>query len=75
MKVAMLCFAKLTSLLVATLLIPSLQGGTGSFLMELELPALVPGGISTEPEVRWWYVCTVQEVERMGSTAVRYLIQ
>ena len=75
MKVAMLCFAKLTSLLVATLLIPSLQGGTGSFLMELELPALVPGGISTETEVRWWYVCTVQEVERMGSTAVRYLIQ
>ena len=38
-------------------------------------PAVVANGISTEPGVRWWYVCTVEEVERVGSTAVRYLIQ
>ena len=42
--------------------------------MELEFPALVISGISTETEVRWWYVCTAEEVERKGSTAVRYLI-
>ena len=49
--------------------------GTGSFPMELEFPAVVNSGISTEPEMRWWYVWTADEVERMGSTAVRYLIQ
>ena len=48
---------------------------TGSFLMELEFPAVVNNGISTDPEVRWWYVCNVEEVERMGSIAVRYLMQ
>ena len=74
MKVTMPCSAKLTKLLVATLLIPTLQGGNGSFLMELEFPALVTSGIFTEPEVRWWYVWNVEEVERMGSTTVRYLI-
>ena len=46
--------------------------GTGSFPMELEFPAMVT---STEPEVRWWYVWTADRVERMESTAVRYLIQ
>ena len=49
--------------------------GTGSCPMELEFPAVVNSGISTEPEVRWWYVWTADKVERMGSTAVRYLIQ
>ena len=49
--------------------------------MELEFPVgllmlhQVKGGISTETEVRWWYVCTAEEVERRGSTAVRYLMQ
>ena len=32
-------------------------------------------GTSSEPEVRWWYFCIVEEVERKGSTAVRYLMQ
>ena len=48
--------------------------GTGSSPMELEFPVQVNSGISTEPEVIWWYVCTAEEVERKGSTAVRYLI-
>ena len=43
--------------------------------MELEFLVQVAGGISTEPEVRWWYVCTGEEVERKGSTTVRYLMQ
>ena len=30
---------------------------------------------SIEPEVRWWYICIVEEVEWKGSTTVRYLIQ
>ena len=51
-----------------------LPKGTGTFLMELKLPAVVSRRISTEPEVRWWYVWITDEVERMGSTAVRYLI-
>ena len=42
--------------------------------MELEYPVQVASGISTEPEARWWYVCTAEEVEWKGSTAVRYLI-
>ena len=49
--------------------------GTGSFPMELEFPAVVTGGISTETEMKWWYVWTADKVERMESTAVRYLIQ
>ena len=52
-KMMMLCSAKLTSLLVANL--PILLG-TGSFLMELELPELKTNRISTEPEVRWCYI-------------------
>ena len=78
MKGMMPCCAGLTSLLVANLLIlvkMDLAEGTGTFLIEVEFPAMEPCGVSTKPEVRWWYVCTVQEVERMGSTAVRYLIQ
>ena len=47
------------------------QVQTGSFPMELELSAMVTGGISIEPEVRWGYVCFAEEVEWMGSTAVR----
>ena len=66
------CSAWLTSLLVADIHIKS---GTGSFPMELEFPAVVSNGISTEPESRWWYVCTVEEMERRGSTTVRYLFQ
>ena len=30
--------------------------GTGTFPMELEFSAEVRGQISTEPEIRWWYV-------------------
>ena len=52
-----------------------LPKGTGTLPMELEFPAVVSSRISTEPEVRWWYVWTANEVERMGSTAVRYLIR
>ena len=43
--------------------------------MELPFKAVVGSGISTEPEVQWWYVCIGGEVERKGSTTVRYLIQ
>ena len=71
------CCAILTSLLVAGLLILDLATGTGFFPMEVV--GFLPVGICillfTEQEVRWWYVWTVEEVERMGSTAVRYLIQ
>ena len=42
--------------------------------MEVEFPVRVNSGISTEGEVRWWYVCTAEEVEWKGSTTVRYLI-
>ena len=43
--------------------------------MELKFLVLLTSTISTEPEVRWWYSCIVEEVERMGYTTVRYLIQ
>ena len=43
--------------------------------MELKFTMQGVTGICTEPEVRWWYVCIAEEVEWMGSTAVRYLIQ
>ena len=43
--------------------------------MELEFLAVVPSGTSTEPQVRVWNFCTAEEVERMESTAVRYLMQ
>ena len=43
--------------------------------MELEYSVQAHGGTSTEPEVRWWYSCRGEEVERMGSTAVWYLMQ
>ena len=65
------CSAWLTQLIVATWLIQVL---TGFFLMELEYPALISGGISTEPEVRWQYSYIVEELEWRGSTTVRYLI-
>ena len=48
--------------------------GNWFFPMELEFPALINNGISTEPEVRWWCFCIVEGVEGMGSTAVNYLI-
>ena len=70
-KVMMPCSAKLTKLLVAEIL----PKGTGSSPMELEFLVQVTTWISTEPEVRWWYFCTAEEVEWKGSTAVRYLIQ
>ena len=69
--VILLCSVKLTSLLVANILLL----GTGSSPIKLEFPATLHRGISTETELRWWYSCIVEEVERMGSTAVRYLIQ
>ena len=71
-KVMMPCSVRLTSWIVAKLLMLVV---TGSFPMELEFSALVTNRISTEPEVRWWYFCNVEEVEWMESTAVRYLIQ
>ena len=43
--------------------------------MELEFPAVVASGIFTEPEVKWWFKCTAEEMGRMGSTTVRYLMQ
>ena len=43
--------------------------------MELKSPVRVASGVSTETEGRCkWYVSIAEEVERMGSTAVRYLI-
>ena len=42
--------------------------------MELDFQPMVQVGISTEPEVRWWYICIAEEVEWMGFTAVRYVI-
>ena len=70
------CSAGLTSLLVADLLKVDLAQGTGTFPMEVEfLPAGIWILLFKQPEVRWWYVWTVEEVEWMGSTAVRYLIQ
>ena len=74
-KVMMPCSAWLTTLVVVKLLKRSLVLGTGSFPMELEFPVWVITRISTGTEDRWWYVCTAEEVERKGSTAVRYLIQ
>ena len=59
---------------VATTLIAATPEETGFFLMELKSPVRVASGVSTEPEVTCWYVSTAEEVERMGSTAVRYLI-
>ena len=43
--------------------------------MEQELLQILSGGISIEIEMRWWYLCIAEEVERMGSIVVRYLIQ
>ena len=61
------CSASLTKLLVADrMALVGLPLGTGSSLMELEFPVImviVHSGTSTEPEVRWWYVCTAEEVE------------
>ena len=69
------CSAKLTSLLVAKILILGLPEGAGFSPMELQFPVMVTNRISTEAEVRWWYSCITEEVERMGSTIVRYLMQ
>ena len=58
-----------------------LRRGTGISPTELEFPATkltirhVRSGSSTEPEVRWWYAWTAEEVEWKESTAVRYLMQ
>ena len=43
--------------------------------MELEFLVRVNSAISTEAEVRWYYICIAEEVEKKESTAVRYLIQ
>ena len=43
--------------------------------MEQELLQILSGGISIEIEMRWWYLCIAEKVERMGSIVVRYLIQ
>ena len=68
------CSAELTKLLVVKSL--GVSQGTGSSPVELEFPVYqVWSGISTEPVVRWWLVCTTEEVEWKGSTTVRYLIQ
>ena len=74
-KVMMPCSAWLTKLLVADLLILCFPWGTGSFPMELEFLAVVSRGTFTEQEVRVWYFCKGEEVERKESTVVRYLMQ
>ena len=67
-KVTMPCSAWLTKLLVANLL----PQETGSSPMELEFSVQ---GVFTETEVIWRCLCTAaEEVERKGSTTVRYLI-
>ena len=43
--------------------------------MELNFPVRLYGGIFTKQEVRVWYFCSGEEVERMESTTVRYLMQ
>ena len=73
------CSAWLTKLLVANIIWMEwgMTWGTGSSPMELEFTMKihqVRSGMSMDPEARWWYVCTAEEVERRGSIAVRYLI-
>ena len=43
--------------------------------MELEFPVVILTGISAGLEVTWSYHCIAKEVEKKGSTAVRYQIQ
>ena len=43
--------------------------------MELEFPAVVSNGTSTEPEVIWWYFCIGGEVERKEFITVGYLMK
>ena len=82
-EVVMLCCVWLTELVVADLLIlvkRVLPWGTGSFQMEPEFLAVLliqvrNGGISTEQEIRVWYVCTGGEVVWLEFTAVKYLMQ
>ena len=43
--------------------------------MELKFLVIALVKHSIEPEVKWWYFCIVEVVERRGSTTVRYLFQ
>ena len=70
----MLCSVQPTSLFVAEIKMV-LSQEVGSSQMELDFLVRGTSGTSTEPEVRWWYSCIVEEVEWRGSTTVRYLIQ
>ena len=71
MVMTMHCFAGLTSMLVI-----NVEMASGSFPVEVVFLLLaVQILLFTEPEVRWWFVWTIKEVERMGSTAVRYPTQ
>ena len=72
-KGGMPCSASLTSLLVVEMKM-GLCSGIGSSPMQVEF-SVKHQRISTEPEVRWWYTWTAEEMEWRGSTAVRYLIQ
>ena len=74
-KIILPCSAWLTSLLVADDLNLGLSQETGYSPIKLEFLVVAVTGTFIEPEVRWWYVWTVEEVERMGSTTVRYLPQ
>ena len=73
-KMILPCSVWLTLLLVAEVKM-GLSWVIGSSPMEVEFSTVIDWGILTEPEVRWWYVCIVEEVEWMGFTAVRYLFQ
>ena len=70
-KVMMVCSAELMYLIIVVNIL--ILEETGSSLMELEFPAQVTSGTSTEPEVRVWCVYNEGEVEQMECTTVRYL--
>ena len=57
------------------ILVTNLAKRTGFFPMKLEFPVEGTSGVSTEQGVIWWCLCITEEVEWMGSTAVRYLMQ
>ena len=75
MKVMMPYSAELTTLIVADLLKWGMPQGTGISPMEVGFPVQEVSQVSSEAEVRWWYICSTEEVELKGSTTVRYLMQ
>ena len=76
-KMMMPCSAGLALLLVAELLILvdiGLLKEIVFFQMELKFQTKT-SGISTEQEMRWWYIWIAKEVEWRGSTTVSYSTQ